>query len=45
MVHMMDSNLAFEVDRVREFSLIKNLHGVDSVDSARESLEKNGVEL
>ena len=45
MVHMMDSNLAFEVDRVREFAPIKNLHGVDSVDSARELLEKNGVTL
>ena len=45
MVHMMDSNLAFEVDRVREFAPIKNLHGVDSVDSARELLKKNGVVL
>ena len=45
MVHMMDSNLAFEVDRVREFAPIKNLHGVDSVDSARELLKKNGVIL
>lgn len=45
MVHMMDSNLAFEVDRVREFAPIKNLHGVDSVDSAKELLKKNGVVL
>ncbi len=45
MVHMMDSNLAFEVDRVREFAPIKNLHGVDSVDSAKELLKKNGVTL
>ena len=45
MVHMMDSNLAFEVDRVHEFAPIKNLHGVDSVDSAKELLKKNGVIL
>ncbi|MCR4694716.1 MAG: UDPGP type 1 family protein [Pseudobutyrivibrio sp.] len=45
MVHMMDSNLAFEVVREHEFAPIKNLHGVDSVDSARELLVKNGVEL
>ncbi len=45
MVRMMDSNIAFEVDRVKEFAPVKNLHGVDSVDSARELLEKNGVVL
>ena len=45
MIHMMDNNLAFEVDRNYEFAPIKNLHGVDSVDSARELLEKNGVAL
>ncbi|MCR5416175.1 MAG: UDPGP type 1 family protein [Pseudobutyrivibrio sp.] len=45
MVHMMDSNLAFEVERVHEFAPIKNLHGVDSVDSARELLKKNNIEL
>jgi len=45
MVHMMDDCLAFEVIREREFAPIKNLHGVDSVDSARELLEKNGVTL
>ncbi len=45
MIHMMDNNLAFEVDRVHEFAPIKNLHGVDSVDSARELLEKNGIAL
>lgn len=45
MVNMMDSALAFEVEREYEFAPIKNLHGVDSVDSARELLEKNGVVL
>ena len=45
MVHMMDDCLAFEVIREKEFAPIKNLHGVDSVDSARELLEKNGVML
>lgn len=45
MVHMMDSNLAFEVVREKEFAPIKNLHGVDSVDSAKELLKGNGVVL
>ncbi len=45
MVHMMDDCLAFEVVREKEFAPIKNLHGVDSVDSARELLQKNGVTL
>lgn len=45
MIHMMDNNLAFEVDRNYEFAPIKNLHGVDSVDSARELLQKNGIVL
>ena len=45
MVHMMDDCLAFEVAREKEFAPIKNLHGVDSVDSARELLQKNGVVL
>ena len=45
MIHMMDDCLAYEVVREKEFAPIKNLHGVDSVDSARELLEKNGVSL
>lgn len=45
MVHMMDNNLAFEVKRENEFAPIKNLHGSDSVDSARELLKLNNVEL
>ena len=43
MIHMMDDCLAYEVVREKEFAPIKNLHGVDSVDSARELLKKNGV--
>ena len=45
MVHMMDNNLAFEVERQKEFAPIKNLHGTDSVDSARELLKLNNVTL
>ena len=45
MVHMMDNNLAFEVEREKEFAPIKNLHGTDSVDSARELLQKNNIIL
>ncbi len=45
MINMMDNNLAFEVDRQYEFAPIKNLHGVDSVDSARELLQKNNIVL
>ena len=45
MIRMMDNNLPFEVVREREFAPIKNLHGVDSLDSARELLQKNGIEL
>ena len=35
MVHMMDDCIPYEVVREREFAPIKNLHGVDSLDSAR----------
>ena len=45
MVHMVDSCLSFEVDRKKEFAPIKNKEGVDSVESARELLRLNGVEL
>ena len=45
MIRMMDNNLPFEVVREREFAPIKNRHGVDSLDSARELLQKNGIEL
>lgn len=45
MIHQMPSCLPFEVVREREFAPIKNKTGVDSVESARELLKKNGVEL
>lgn len=45
MVRMMDNNIPYEVVREREFAPIKNLHGVDSLDSARELLRANHVEL
>lgn len=43
MVHLMDNCLAYEVERSKEFAPIKNKTGVDSVESARELLMKNGV--
>lgn len=45
MIHMLDGCLVFEVERKHEFAPIKNRTGVDSVDSARELLKYNGVEL
>lgn len=45
MIRMMDDNLPYEVIREKEFAPIKNLHGVDSLDSARELLQKNQIEL
>ncbi len=45
MIHMMDSCLAYEVVREREFAPVKNPTGVDSVESARALLQKNGVQL
>ncbi|MBQ9110501.1 MAG: UDPGP type 1 family protein [Oscillospiraceae bacterium] len=45
MIHMQDKCLSFEVDRQREFAPVKNAEGVDSVESARELLRRNGVEL
>lgn len=44
-VRKMNGCLAFEVAREREFAPIKNKTGVDSVESARELLRQNGVEL
>lgn len=38
-------NLPFEVRRSEEFAPVKNLHGTDSLDSARELLRANGVTL
>ena len=45
MIRQLATCLPFEVKREREFAPIKNLHGVDSVDTARELLVKNGVEI
>ncbi|MBQ8287272.1 MAG: UDPGP type 1 family protein [Clostridia bacterium] len=45
MIHMMDSCLAYEVVREKEFAPVKNATGVDSVESARALLERNGVTL
>lgn len=43
MIHMMDNCLPYEVEREKEFAPIKNKTGVDSVESARELLKKNGI--
>ena len=45
MVYLMDDCLSFEVDREKEFAPVKNPSGVDSVESARELLQKNGIEI
>lgn len=45
MVHMMKNCLPYEVIREKEFAPIKNLHGIDSVDTARELLQINGIEI
>lgn len=45
MIHQMASCLPFEVVREKEFAPIKNKTGIDSVESARELLKKNGVAL
>ncbi len=42
---MMDNCLSFEVIRDREFAPIKNATGVDSLESARELMKKNGIEF
>ncbi len=44
-VKLMGSCLAFEVEREREFAPVKNATGVDSVQSARALLIKNGVQI
>lgn len=45
MVKLQDNCLAYEVDRKREFAPIKNKEGADTVETARELLRFNGVEL
>lgn len=45
MIHALDNCLPYEVVRNKEFAPIKNRTGVDSLDSARELLKENGVQL
>ncbi len=45
MIHMQNSCLSYEVVRDKEFAPVKNPDGVDSVVSARELLQRNGVAL
>ncbi len=45
MIKLMDTCLPYEVERSYEFAPVKNATGVDSVESARELLKKNGIEL
>ena len=44
-IELLDKCLPFEVEREKEFAPIKNKTGVDSVESARELLQKNGIPL
>lgn len=45
MIHMLDNCLPYEVERNREFAPVKNKEGIDSIDTARELLIKNGIEI
>ncbi len=45
MIYMMDNCLGFEVERNKEFAPVKNAKGIDSVDTARELLKINGVNI
>ncbi len=45
LIHEMDDCLVFEVDREKEFAPVKNKTGVDSIDTARDLLKKNGYTL
>lgn len=45
LVERMDSCLAYEIVRENEFAPVKNATGIDSVESAREMLLKQGYEL
>jgi UDP-N-acetylglucosamine/UDP-N-acetylgalactosamine diphosphorylase len=45
LIKMMGSCLAVEIERDKEFAPVKNKTGVDSVESARALLQKNGVKL
>ena len=45
MIRMLDNCLAYEVVRNKEFAPVKNRTGVDSVDTARQLLIENQIEL
>ena len=45
MIHQLSSCLPYEVIREKEFAPIKNPTGIDSVESARELLKANNIEL
>lgn len=45
MIHELDDCLPYEVVRDYEFAPIKNRTGVDSLESARELMKKNGMVL
>lgn len=45
LIHEMDDCLVFEIEREKEFAPVKNSQGVDSVDTARDLLIKNGYIL
>ena len=45
LVERMDSCLAYEIVRAKEFAPVKNAMGIDSVESAREMLLAQGYEL
>lgn len=45
MIELSSTCLPFEVEREKEFAPIKNKTGVDSVESARALLERNGIKL
>lgn len=44
-IQLLNKCLPYEVEREKEFAPIKNQTGIDSVESARELLKKNGIEL
>lgn len=45
MIHMLENCLPYEVERNKEFAPIKNASGVDSIESARNLLKENGIEI
>ena len=45
LVKLMGGCIGFEVEREKEFAPVKNKTGVDSVESARDMLIRNGVKL